>query len=83
MGQSPQTPVDFEQIAYGLDKFEDSNRLRISSTLQTVVLGPSFRGFGKRPSFTPAHQVDLETGMGPTGAHICLTRTRPVVGNSG
>ena len=58
-------------MAYGLVEFEDSYRLLISSTLQTVVLGPSFRGCGKRPSFTPAHQVDFDTGIGPNGADIC------------
>jgi hypothetical protein len=26
-------------------------------------MGPSFTGCGKRPVLTPAHQVDLETGM--------------------
>jgi hypothetical protein len=25
--------------------------------------GPSFIGFGKRPDFTPAHQVLFDTGM--------------------
>ncbi len=35
----------------------------ISLTLQAIVLGPSFTGCGKRPDLTPAHHVDLLTGM--------------------
>jgi len=35
----------------------------MSSTRQAVVLGPSLTGLGKRPDFTPAHHVDLPTGM--------------------
>ena len=37
----------------------------MSCTRQTVVFGPSLTGFGKRPALTPAHHVDLPTGMGP------------------
>ena len=33
-------------------------------------LGPNFTGLGNRLDFTPAHQVDLQTGMGPAGAEI-------------
>src|SRR5690606_920884 len=36
---------------------------RISSTRQAVTRGPSFTGLGKRPDFTPAHHVDLRTGI--------------------
>lgn len=36
--------------------------------------GPSLTGFGKRPDFTPAHQVDLLTGMGPAGARTAERR---------
>ena len=36
---------------------------RISSTRHAVVRGPSFTGAGKRPDFTPAHHVDLLTGI--------------------
>ena len=41
---------------------------------------PSFNGCGKRPDFTPAHQVDLLTGIGPRGAKIKESRTNPVSG---
>lgn len=44
--------------------------------------GPSFTGFGKRPSLTPAHHVDLLTGIGPHGAMIAGRRTKPVDGSS-
>jgi hypothetical protein len=40
-----------------------SMRLRMSEHLHPVMFGPSFNGFGKRPFFTPAHQVDLLTGI--------------------
>jgi hypothetical protein len=52
----------------------------MSSTRQTVVRGPSFTDRGKRPDLTPAHQVDLPTGMGPSGEMIERRRTKPVVG---
>ena len=55
---------------------------RMSSTRQAVVLGPSLMGLGKRPPLIPAHQVDLLTGMGPRGAKIEASRTKPVVGSS-
>ncbi len=42
--------------------------------------GPSLTGLGKRPDLTPAHQVDLATGMGPSGAIMDFNRTKPVVG---
>jgi hypothetical protein len=48
--------------------------LRMSSASHTVILGPSFLGWGNRPDFTPAHQVDLETGMGPAGARMSFSR---------
>lgn len=35
----------------------------MSSTRHAVVRAPSFTGFGKRPALTPAHQVDLPTGI--------------------
>lgn len=54
----------------------------MSSARQTVVLGPSLRGCGNRPSFTPCHQVDLETGIGPRGARMWDSLTRPVSGKS-
>ncbi len=49
----------------------------MSSRRQTVILGPSFNGFGKRPSRHPCHHVDLETGMGPWGPMIEERRTNP------
>jgi hypothetical protein len=54
---------------------------RISSTRQAVIRGPSLTGLGNRPDLTPAHQVDLQTGMGPRGAMIRGRRTRPVFGS--
>lgn len=53
----------------------------MSLTLHAVVRGPSFIGLGKRPDLTPAHQVDLETGIGPLGPKIEDTRTNPSSGN--
>ena len=53
------------------------------SAFQTVVRGPNLRGLGKRPSFTPCHQPDLETGIGPAGARIADRRTKPVRGKGG
>ena len=62
-------------------------RFRISSTRQAVVRGPSFTGLGKRPDFTPAHQVLFETGMiaGIGGLFfalpiMCDNLTKPVSG---
>ena len=40
-------------------------------------------GWGKRPDLTPAHHVDLLTGMGPIGARIDTSRTNPVWGRVG
>jgi hypothetical protein len=54
----------------------------MSSARQTVIRGPSFfAGFGNLPVFTPAHQVDFETGIGPSGARIDDNRTKPASGN--
>ena len=56
-------------------------------TRQAVVRGPSFIGLGKRPDFTPAHQVLFETGMiaGIGGLVfelpiMCDSRTKPDAG---
>lgn len=54
----------------------------MSSTRQAVILSPSFTGLGKRPVLTPAHQVDLLTGIGPRGAMMEGSRTKPVDGSS-
>lgn len=54
----------------------------MSSTRHAVMRGPSFTGFGNRPSLMPAHHVDLLTGIGPFGAMIAGNRTKPVVGSS-
>ncbi len=54
---------------------------RISSTRHAVVRGPNLTGFGKRPSLIPAHQVDFDTGIGPSGARIFLSRRKPVSGS--
>jgi hypothetical protein len=53
----------------------------MSSTRHAVVRGPSFTGCGKRPAFTPAHHVDFDTGIGPRGARIEESRTKPVSGS--
>jgi hypothetical protein len=58
--------------------FAPSIRVRISSTFQTVVRGPSFTDFGNRPDFTPTHQVERPTGIGPCGARIEVSRTKPL-----
>src|SRR3982074_1230271 len=52
---------------------------RMSSTRQAVMRGPSFTGLGYRPLFTPAHQVDLLTGIGPRGARMPDSLTKPVL----
>src|SRR3546814_3706471 len=54
----------------------------MSSTRHAVMRGPSLTGFGNRPSLMPAHQVDLLTGIGPLGARIEASRTKPVAGRS-
>lgn len=40
--------------------------------------GASLTGFGKRPVATPAHQVDFPIGIGPLGAKISRSRTKPL-----
>src|SRR4030088_1870365 len=52
---------------------------RMSYTRQAVIRGPSFTGFGYRPLFTPAHQVDLLTGIGPRGARMPESLTKPML----
>jgi hypothetical protein len=54
----------------------------MSSTRQTVILLPSLMGLGNRPERTPAHHVLLETGIGPWGARMDDSRTKPVIGRS-
>ena len=49
----------------------------MSSTFHAVVRGPSFTGLGKRPVLMPAHHVDRPTGIGPSGARIEVSRTKP------
>jgi hypothetical protein len=61
-------------MAYGSRVKPLATRVRISSALQAVMRGPNFTGWGKRPDFTPAHQVDLLTGMGPAGARTAERR---------
>ena len=53
----------------------------MSSTRQAVIPLPSFTGAGKRPDFTPAHQVDFATGMGPAGPRMTASRTKPSFGS--
>jgi hypothetical protein len=52
----------------------------MSSTRQAVILGPNLTGCGNRFVLTPAHQVLLETGIGPSGAMIFFNRMKPVSG---
>jgi hypothetical protein len=54
----------------------------MSSTRQAVILGPNFTGCGYRFDRTPDHQVLFETGIGPCGAMMFLSRMKPMVGNS-
>jgi hypothetical protein len=51
----------------------------MSSLRQAVIFGPSFTGEGYRPDLTPAHHVDLDTGIGPPGAMIALRRLSSVL----
>lgn len=44
--------------------------------------GPSLTGLGKRPVFTPAHQVDLLTGIGLPGPMMEDNLRKPVLGSS-
>jgi hypothetical protein len=53
----------------------------MSSTRQAVILGPNFTGCGYRFDRTPDHQVLFDTGIGPSGAMIFLSRMNPMVGN--
>jgi hypothetical protein len=55
-------------------------RARTSATRHAVIRGPSFTGFGYRPDLTPAHHVDLLTGIGPFGPMMDVKRMRPDVG---
>jgi hypothetical protein len=52
----------------------------MSSTFHAVVRGPSLTGLGKRPVLIPAYQVERPTGIGPRGARIDVSRTKPVLG---
>ena len=52
----------------------------MSSTRQAVIFGPNLIGCGKRFDFTPAHHVLFDTGIGPSGAMIFLSRMNPVSG---
>ena len=52
----------------------------MSSTRQAVILGPNLIGCGNRFDLTPAHQVLFDTGIGPYGAMIFLSRMNPVSG---
>lgn len=53
----------------------------MSSTCHAVTRELSFTGLGNLPSLTPAHQVDLPIGKGPSGRTICLSLTSPCSGN--
>ena len=74
------------EIDRDLLEFANFGVCRASNAETLVALehgrGPSLVGLGKRPSLTPCHHVDLDTGIGPFGARICFILTRPVFGNS-
>jgi hypothetical protein len=53
---------------------------RISSTRHTVIRGPSFTGFGKRPDLTPAHQVLFDIGI-IAGIGELLVESPMILGN--
>ena len=53
-----------------------------TSTRHTVIPFPNFRGAGKRPVFTPAHHVDFDTGIGPSGPRIEEILTKPSSGRA-
>jgi hypothetical protein len=55
--------VFFFNHAASLPAVVCSIRARMASTRQAVQRSDNFTGLGKRPAFTPAHQVDFETGM--------------------
>lgn len=83
-GASPVGPMDAScREAFPSYSEPFSMSARMCSTRQAVMRGPSLTGFGKRPSLTPAHHVDLLTGIGPWGAMIEGNRTNPVLGSSG
>jgi hypothetical protein len=44
--------------------------------------GPNLTGLGYRPDLTPSHQVDLLTGIGPCGAMMEGSLTKPVSGSA-
>jgi hypothetical protein len=50
----------------------------MSSTFQATQRADIFTGLGKRPDFTPFHQLDLQTGI---TAKTWFKRTKPVSGN--
>jgi hypothetical protein len=52
----------------------------MSETLHAVIRGLTLTGFGKRPALIPDHQLLALTGIGPCGAMICCSRTKPISG---
>jgi len=68
--------ANFEEVVSGCQA-ADPNSIE---PLQAVVRGPSLTGGGKRPLFIPAHHADLLTGIGPAGARMEDSRTRPFGG---
>jgi hypothetical protein len=65
----------FPHDTYRFEYFSISERM--SSAFQAVVLSPSLTGFGKRPSFTPSHQLLLPIGK---ILRIAGSRRNPVSG---
>jgi hypothetical protein len=56
----------------------ESIKVSISTVRHAVVRGPSLTGAGKRPAFTPAHQLERLTGIGPPGARMLDMRRNPL-----
>ena len=51
----------------------------MSSARQAVHRADNFTGFGKRPAFTPSHQLVLPRGI---TVNTCVNRKNPVSGIS-
>src|SRR5262249_14774566 len=62
----------------GAFAFSSAISLRMLSTVQAVVRGPSLTGEGNLPVFTPCHHVDTLTGNGLPSPTIDERRRKPV-----
>jgi hypothetical protein len=81
-------PFHWQNSCQSCASFPDSGKekgalwisARISSTRHTVIRGPSFTGFGKRPDLTPAHQVLFDIGI-IAGIGELLVESPMILGN--